>query len=216
MTGGLGVVDVGIIAAAGAVVLFAIAYAMLGAGRGDPLERMAAWARTRGLEYVAPASDQVLATFIGDRDGYRMEIQVARVARRFGDDLPTRLTTVTVGSGVAASAVEPMCTLQSAAWVLDRDGREVGERVPSGDSDFDATWSARGADADAVRRLLSPQLRSRLLDADARGLVVEVAAGLVAIPMPGVCADALELDRRVAVAIALATVLGQPGSRAEG
>ena len=206
----------GILAAAGAAVLFAIAYAMLRAGRLDPLERIAAWARTRGLEYVAPASHQVLATFVGDVDGLHVEVMVARVARGFGNDLPTRLTTVTAGFGADAFGGAPVCALQPAAWVLDRDGREVGERVPSGDPDFDAIWSARGADADAQRRVLSPQLRSRLLEPDVEGLIIEVTNGGVTIPMPGVCADALELDRRVAVAIALARVLRLPDRRIDG
>ncbi len=210
----------GILVAAGAAILFAIAYAMLRAGRFDPLERIAAWARTRGLEYVAPASDQVLATFVGDVHGLQVEVTVARVARGFGNDLPTRLTTVTAGFGADAFGVAfggaPVCVLQPAAWVLDRDGREVGERVPSGDPDFDAMWSARGADADAQRRVLSPQLRSRLLEPDVEGLIIEVTNGGVAIPMPGVCAEALELDRRVAVTIALARVLRLPDRRIDG
>lgn len=188
------------LAAAGAAVLFAVIYAFLRGNRGDPLERLAAWAQNRGLQYVAPQSEAVLATFVGEIGGERVTVEVTRVARGFGVDLSTRLTTVSVGSAEDAPTGRPSCVLQSAEWVLDRDGRAVVEAVPSGEARFDERWSARGVDADAVSQVLSPALRARLLEADAEGLIIEVTPGFVAIPMPGVCADAAELDRRVAVA----------------
>ncbi|NTV39703.1 MAG: hypothetical protein HGA51_07070 [Demequinaceae bacterium] len=204
MMGGVDGVSVGILAAAGAVVLFAIVYALLRGGRGDPLERLAAWARTRGLDYVPPESERLVASFVGELDGRSVEVAVERVPRAFGNELPTRLTTITVGE----SRRSTVCALQPAEWVLDRDGREVGERVPSGDATFDGKWSARGNDPDAVALLVTAPLRERLLEADAEGLIVELAIGSVAIPMPGVCADPRELDRRLALALALAQAIG--------
>ena len=224
MIGGVGAVDVGMLAAAGAVALFAVVYAMMRGGRGDPLERIAAWATTHGLEYVAPESDRDVARFVGEIDGSRIEVLVVRVARGLGNDLPTRLTTVTVApvidTGAAAEGAEgaggaPVCVLQPAEWVVDRDGRALGEPVPSGDATFDAVWSARGIDSDSVRRVLSPRARSRLLEADAEGLIIEVANGSVSIPMPGVGADVGELDGRLAVARGLSQLLGEPGSIGE-
>ncbi len=212
-------VNVGMVAAAGAVALFAVVYAMLRGHKGDPLDRMAAWAQSRGLEYVASMNDRVLARFMADIDGSQIEVIVKRVPRGFGNDLPTRLTTVTAGSGLetneAMATSVPVCALQPAEWVLDRDGLELGARVPSGDAAFDAVWSARGADSNSVWRILSPQARLRLLEADAEGLIIEVSPGSVSIPMPGVCADARELDRRLAVARGLARLLGEPGSIGE-
>ncbi len=211
MMGGLSGADVGIVVAGGAVVLFAIAYALLRGDRRDPLERLAAWATVSGLDYVPPDNPSELASFVGERDGYRVEVMVERVARGFGNDMPTRLTTVTVGPvggpKAAASVGAVLFTLQPAAWVLDKDGRAVGESVPSGDEGFDATWSARGVDASAIKRALSPSLRRRLMEVDAEGLVIEIATDSVAIPMPGICADSRELDRRMGLASALARAL---------
>jgi hypothetical protein len=85
---------------------------------------------------------------------------------------------------------------------MNPDGREAGDAVPSGETSFDERWSARG-NPDTVALLVTPALRTRLLAADADGLVIELLARAVAIPMPGVCEDPRELDRRVAVAIAL-------------
>ena len=188
--GGLSGADVGMLVAAGAVVVFAIVYALARGDRRDPLERLAAWAHGHGLEYVAAESDLLVAAFVGERDGQRAEVSVARVGRGFGEDLPTRLTTVTVGAAVDEAAVAPMCVIQPAAWVLDRDGHHVGERVPTGDEAFDAKWSARGPDAAGVTQCLSPAVRARLLEADAGGLIVELFRAAVAIPMPGYGADA--------------------------
>jgi len=208
---GLDGVDVGIMAAAGVAVLIGVLYALLRGNRGDPLERLAAWAQGRRLEYVAPPGDAVLATFVGEVDGMRVAVEVTRVARGFGVDLPTRLTTVTVGGGDPAPAgmpvSEPVCALQPAEWVLDRDGLEVGAALPSGDERFDQRWSARGADAEAVSQVLSPAVRARLMESDAEGLIVEVRRGSVTIPMPGVCADARQLDRRLTLAMNLHTAL---------
>jgi len=198
---GLDGVDVGMVAAVGAAVLFGVVYAALRGDRGDLLERLASWAQGRGLDYVAPQSDTVLATFVGEVDGIHIEVEVTRVARGLGVDLPTRLTTVTAGT----AGSQPACVLQPAAWVVDRDGHQVGEAVPSGDAHFDARWSARGVDADAVSRLLPPAVRARLLEADAEGLIIEVIPGAVAVPMPGVCADPHELDRRLNLAVALSS-----------
>jgi hypothetical protein len=196
---GLSGADVGMLGAAGAVVLFAILYALLRGDRRDPLERLARWAASRGLHYVAPVSGELLATFVGQVEGRAVEIRVERAARGFGVDLPATLTTVTVGSPGGAA----VCVLQPAAWVMDRDGREASETVPSGDADFDAKWSARGPDAIAVARCLLPGVRARLLDADADGLIVELFPAAVAIPMPGLVADARELERRLGLALAL-------------
>ena len=209
-----GVSSVTIAVAAGAVVLFAAVFAVLRGYGGDPVERLAGWARTRGLSYVAPeglafasgamdaiappADDGVLATFAGVIEGLPVEVVVARVARRLGSDLPPRLTTTTAGT--PGGAVE--CVLQPAAWVLDRDGNDPGERRLTGDRDFDERWAARG-EAGAVARAVTQALRQRLLAADADGLVIELSARAVAIPMPGVCTDVRELDRRVVVATSL-------------
>jgi len=193
------------VAAAGVAVLIGVIYAALRGHRGDPLERLASWAQGRGLDYVAPQSDTVLATFVGELEGVHVDVEVTRVSRGMGVDLPTRLTTVTAGSAADAPAGGPVCVLQSAAWVLDRDGREAGERIASGDTGFDERWSARGADADAVALVLSPAMRACLMEADAEGLVIEVTPGSVAIPMPGVCADPHELDRRLNLALALSS-----------
>ncbi len=46
-------------------------------------------------------------------------------------------------------------------------------------------------------------VRARLLQSDAEGLIVEFFPTAVAIPMPGVGADARELDRRLALAVDL-------------
>jgi len=54
-----------------------------------------------------------------------------------------------------------------------------------------------------VARAVTQALRQRLLAADADGLVIELSARAVAIPMPGVCTDVRELDRRVVVATSL-------------
>lgn len=216
--GSLSGADVGMASAAGAVVVFAIAYALMRSDRRDPLERLGAWASDQGLGYVAPESDASLASFTGEVDGFRIEVSVRRVGRSFGNDLPTRVTSVAVArvavcvaepepgaAGVAARASETrVCTVQPAAWVLDTQGRAVGDSVPSGDEAFDAEWSARGADVDAVRGVLTSALRERLLHADARGLVIEIATDSITIPMPGLCADAHELDRRLALAVTLA------------
>jgi hypothetical protein len=85
---------------------------------------------------------------------------------------------------------------------MDPDGHKAGEPVPTGDASFDERWSARG-NPDAVEVLVTPTLRARLLTADADGLVIELSARAVAIPMPGVCSEPRELERRVALAIAL-------------
>ena len=203
MINGLDGVDVGMVAAAGAAVLIGVIYAALRGHRGDPLERLASWAQGRGLDYVAPQSDTVLATFVGELEGGRVDVEVTRVSRGLGVDLPTRLTTVTAGPAADARVGGPVCVLQPAAWVLDRDGHEAGEPIASGDAAFDERWSARGADADSVALVLSPALRACLMGADAEGLIIEVASGSVAIPMPGVCADPHELDRRLNLALAL-------------
>jgi hypothetical protein len=192
----------GTLVAVGAVVAFAVIFALLRGFGGDPLERLARWANSTGLHYVAPVSGELLAMFVGQVEGRRVEIRVARVARGFGVDLPTTLTTVTVGSPGGGA----VCVLQPAAWVMDRDGHEVGEPVASGDEYFDERWSARAdadADADAVALLVTPGLRARLLAADADGLVIELSPRAVAIPMPGVCSEARELDRRLTLALAL-------------
>ena len=188
----------GTLVAVGAVVAFAVIFALLRGFGGDPLERLARWANSTGLHYVAPVNGELLAVFVGQVEGRRVEIRVARVARGFGVDLPTTLTTVTVGSPDGGA----VCVLQPAAWVMDRDGHEVGEPVASGDEYFDERWSARAA-ADAAALLVTPGLRARLLAADADGLVIELSPRAVAIPMPGVCSEARELDRRLAVALAL-------------
>jgi len=188
----------GTLVAVGAVVAFAVIFALLRGFGGDPLERLARWANSMGLHYVAPVNGELLAVFVGQVEGRRVEIRVARVARGFGVDLPTTLTTVTVGSPDGGA----VCVLQPAAWVMDRDGHEVGEPVASGDEYFDERWSARAA-ADAAALLVTPGLRARLLAADADGLVIELSPRAVAIPMPGVCSEARELDRRLAVALAL-------------
>jgi hypothetical protein len=192
-----GVTGVAIAAVAVGAVL-AGAFALLkGYGR-DPLERLAGWARARGLEYVAPASEDVVATFVGVVEGTQVEVAVTRVARGFGVDLPSRLTTIAVGDAVAS----PQCEVQPATWVMDRDGGKAVAPVPSGDALFDERWSTRGG-ADAVGRLLSHKVRSRLLAGDADGLVVELSQTAVAIPMPGVCSDAQELERRLTLALDL-------------
>lgn len=219
-----GASSVGIAVAAGAVVLFTAIFAALRGYGGDPVERLAGWARTRGLAYVpvptpgslpevgqGPASGrvnvsgdgpvpgrQMLATFAGEIEGRHVEVVVTRVARGLGSDLPPRLTTVMAGSAGGDVA----CVLQPATWVMDRNGRDAGEPVPTGDASFDERWSARG-DADAVARLVTPMLRERLLAADADGLVIELLPRAVAIPIPGVCADPRELDRRMALALSL-------------
>ncbi len=205
MMAGVSGADVGMVSAAAAVVIFAIAYALMRSDRRDPLEHLAAWAQTNGLAYMAPESEAILATFTGEVDGFHVEVSAARVARGFGNDLPTRVTTVTVGR--SATRGTRICALQPAAWVLDMEGRPAGDSVPSGDEAFDAEWSARGADADASRGVLTTALRERLLHADARGLVIEIASSSVAIPMPGLCSDARELDTRMNVALALAREL---------
>jgi hypothetical protein len=192
-----GVTGVAIAAVAVGVVLAGTFAIMKGYGR-DPLERLAGWARARGLEYAAPTRDDVLATFAGEIEGRRVEVVVTRVARGLGSDLPPRVTTVTVGD----HGNRPICTLQPAGWVLDRDGRALGERVLTGDASFDEQWSVRG-DADGVALLVTPALRARLLAADADGLVIELSARAVAIPMPGVCTDPRELDRRMALAMSM-------------
>ena len=192
-----GVTGVAIAAVAVGAVLAGGFAVMKGYGR-DPLERLAGWARARGLEYAAPTSDDVVATFAGVVGGAQVQVAVTRVARGFGVDLPPRLTTIAVGN----ASSPPRCEVQPAAWVMDRDGREAGEPVPTGDATFDERWSVRG-DADAVELLVTPARRTRLLAADADGLVIELSARAVAIPLPGVCTDPRELDRRVAVAIAL-------------
>lgn len=197
---GLSAADVGLVSAAGAVVVFAVVYALLRGDRRDPLERVAAWARLRGLEYVAPGTASILATFSGRIGGLPVGVTVERVARGFGVDLPTKITTVAVGVPVDGSLTAPACLLQPAPWVLDRDGRALVKPVSSGDADFDAKWAARGIEADAARRLLNPEVRARLMEADAQGLIFELLPGKVIVPMPGLCSDAGELDRRVAVA----------------
>ena len=98
---------------------------------------------------------------------------------------------------------DAVCVVQPAAWVLDRDGHHVGEATPTGDAAFDARWSARCGDVEAATRYLSPNVRLRLLKPDADGLVIEIAAHSIAIPMPGVCADPLELNRRLDLVLAL-------------
>lgn len=211
-------VSIAVVVAAVAAVIFAAAFAVLRGYGGDPVERLAAWARTRGLSYVAPeglpsasgAMDAiappgdggVLATFAGEIEGLPVEVVVTRVARRLGSDLPPRLTTITAGS-VGGDAV---CVLQPAAWIMDQDGRKADEPVSTGDASFDERWAARG-EAEVVARLVTPALRGRLLAADADGLVIEVSPRAVAIPLPGVCTNSRELDRRVAVATSLLTSL---------
>lgn len=201
-----------IAAAMAAVAVFAAIYVAVKGGSGDPLETLAKWARTRGLEYVAPISAEVVATFARELDGVSSQVTVSRVGRRIGDDLPTRLTTTRafVGGALPHSESVPgdfLCTVQPAEWVLDREGHRVGETVPSGDPAFDSTWAVRGADAAAVIAVLRPAVRSRLMEPDAKGLIVEIASGSVAIPMPGVCSDPRELDRRLAVATSIAKAL---------
>ncbi len=202
-----GVTGVAIAAVAVGAVL-AGAFALLkGYGR-DPLERLAGWASARGLEYVAPASEDVVATFVGVVEGTQVEVAVTCVARGFGVDLPSRLTTVTAGSGAGSGAADaapagaPVCEVQPATWVMDRDGGKAATPVPSGDALFDERWSVRG-DADAVALLVTPEVRTRLLAGDADGLVVELSPTAVTIPMPGVCVDPGELDRRLTLVLAL-------------
>lgn len=199
---GLDAIDASVVAATVAVILFAIAYSLFRGGHGDPLERLATWARTQSLDYVAPESRTVLATFAGVVSGRRVEVAVTRVARSFASDVPPTNTTVRVGDPADHAA----CVLQPAGWVMGSDGRAAGAPTPSGDASFDAQWSARG-DADDVRRLVTSALREQLLAQDADGLVIELFPRSVAIPMPGVCADTRELDRRLALALALVETL---------
>jgi len=192
-----GVTGVAIAAVAVGAVLAGAFAIMKGYGR-DPLERLAGWARARGLEYAASTKDDVLATFAGEIEGRHVEVVVTRVARGLGSDLPPRLTAVMAGS----AGGDATCVLQPASWIMDREGRKAGAPVPTGDAFFDERWAARG-NPDEVALLVTPSLRTRLLAADADGLVIELSARAAAIPMPGVCTDPRELDRRMALAISL-------------
>ncbi len=199
--------------AGGAVAAVAVAL-LLARLRGvgtDPLESVARWATSRGLEYV-PASDPArLAEFRGDVAGHgvegrRVEVSVERVARGFGVDLPPRVTVVSA----AAAAGLPACTLQPAAWVLDTGGASVGPALATGDDAFDAAWAVRPdvpSAADEVARVVTRAVRERLLRPDAIGLAVRLAPRLVETRHPGIVTEVQELDRRLALVCDLASLL---------
>lgn len=196
-------IDIAIVGALVAGVALAGAFALLrGYGR-DPLERLSRWASGRGLEYVPPVEPDEIASFVGVVENHRVEVRVRRVPGRRLVDLPPQVTTIAVG----AAGADTVAVIQPAAWVLDSAGRALTAPLSTGDAAFDARWSAYVTDPDdagALAALLSPAMRERLLRPDAEGLVIELSSGGVAIPMPGVCAEPRELDRRLAIASDLA------------
>lgn len=219
----------GTLAIAGSAVAAVVVALLLARLRGvgtDPLESVARWATSRGLEYV-PASDPArLAEFRGDVAGHgvegrrvegrgvesrrvearRVEVSVERVARGFGVDLPPRVTVVSA----AAAAGLPACTLQPAAWVLDTGGASVGPALATGDDAFDAAWAVRPdvpSAADEVARVVTRAVRERLLRPDAIGLAVRLAPRLVETRHPGIVTEVQELDRRLALVCDLASLL---------